>query len=239
MLCLRTLFPFLLGLFLVSCSRNVPHPTGFLGGLDDQMIPQKNLPFGQSWQAPGSELHRYGKVFVTPVSTEQVRSLGRGLNAASERNIGRIRQKDIQKVATYLAAQFRAELPPNHFTSPAAPTPAKDPSRSLRLETNLVELVPGKPIAQILDNWIPFVSILNRPSLALEGRLVDEQTGEPVFAFSDREKAETALYDAQKFTYYGVHYREARRWASQLAETLRVNGKGTVHDSFPLKLVTW
>jgi len=68
---------------------------------------------------------------------------------------------------------------------------------------------------------------------------VDARTGQVLFAFSDLEKAELSLFDTQRFTYYGVQRREARRWAAQLREVVEANGKSLVRDAFPIQIVNW
>ena len=226
-------------MLVVSCAKNYPEPSGFLGEIDQNIVPEKRLPFGKSWKAPEVDLRRFGRVEVAPVGTDQVRALGWGIDGASERNFDSVRARDIAEIAVYTEKQLRKYLPPNDYQSSTLTTPKLRTSKALRLETNLVEVVPGKPAAQALENWLPFVAIVNRPTLALEGRFVDAETGQVVFAFSDRERAEISLYDAQKFTYYGVHRREAKRWAKQLASVLRRNAEGTTNDAFPIQPITW
>ena len=107
------------------------------------------------------------------------------------------------------------------------------------LETNLAQMEPGRPSAQILNFFIPFVSLVNRPSIGIEGRFVDSVTGETLFAFSDLERPEISFFDIQKFTYYGVHRREFACWARQLRHVVEGDASTLVRDPFIVQPINW
>jgi hypothetical protein len=199
-----------LALLFVSCSSSLP-PSGFLGKDDAHLSENPRLPFSRSWKNPDVDLNQYSRVAVASVRKDRLRSLGRGLAATSERNIGDTAQKDADKMAAFATNEFQ----------------------------NLVELVPGKPAAQVLKVFFPFAGFLNRPSIGIEGRLVDARTGQTLFAFSDLEKSEISYLDLQKFTYYGVQRREVGRWGSQLREVVESNGDRMIQDAFPIQPITW
>lgn len=221
-----------------SCQSTLP-PSGFLGEDDARMAKNKTLPFGRSWKNSEADLSKYSKIAVQPMRTDRLRSLGKGLAATNVRNIGDTAKTD----ATGLAAHATNVLQKTLNESPgreASLVKSRPSSKdTMILETNLVESVPGKPAAQILNFFVPFTSLLNRPTLGVEGRLVDSKTGETLFAFSDRERSEISLLDTKKFTYYGVHRREIGRLASQLRKVIEGNASSPVKDPFPIQPIAW
>lgn len=228
-------------ILLVSCNTALP-PSGFLGKDDARLSQNKNLPFGRSWKNPEADLSKYQEVAVKPMATDRLRSLGRGLSAASERNLGETRGKDAAEFADFATGQFQAKLNESPDRE-AVITPQKPGSKKSKgmmiLETNLVEYVPGKPAAQVANFFIPFTGLLNRPSVGIEGRLVDARSGKTLFAFSDRETPESGFFDRQKFSYYGTQRREATRWARQLRKVVEGNATGKVKDPFFFQPIAW
>lgn len=238
---LRLLLITPLALLFVSCSSSLP-PSGFLGKDDANLSENPKLPFSRSWKNPEADLSQYSRVTVAFVKKDRLRSLGRGLAATSERNIGDTAKKDADKMAVFATNEFQKQIDKSEGISASLKSDraASANTKGLAiLETNLVELVPGKPAAQVLKIFIPFVGFLNRPLIGIEGRLVDARTGQTLFAFSDREKSEISYLDLQKFTYYGVQRREVGRWGSQLREVVESNGDKMIRDTFPIQPITW
>ena len=239
MIRLFLLVPF--SLLLVSCDTTLP-PSGFLGKDDARLSQNKNLPFGRSWKNPETDLSDYQKVAVKPMKIDRLRTLGRGLSAASERNLGTVREKDAIEFAEFTTGQFQAKLNESPGRE-AVISPAKQGSHKSKglmiLETNLVEYVPGKPAAHVANFFIPFAGLLNRPSVGIEGRLVEARSGQTLFAFSDRETPGSSLFDRQKFSYYGTQRREATRWAGQLRKVVEGNATAKVKDPFFFQPIAW
>ncbi|MFT6178214.1 MAG: hypothetical protein ACJAQT_003536 [Akkermansiaceae bacterium] len=230
-----------LALLFVSCSSSLP-PSGFLGKDDAHLSENPRLPFSRSWKNPDVDLSQYSRVAVASVRKDRLRSLGRGLAATSERNIGDTAQKDADKMAAFATNEFQKQIDKSEGISASLKSNRVGSANSKGLailETNLVELVPGKPAAQVLKVFFPFAGFLNRPSIGIEGRLVDARTGQTLFAFSDLEKSEISYLDLQKFTYYGVQRREVGRWGSQLREVVESNGDRMIQDAFPIQPITW
>lgn len=227
-----------LAILFSSCQSTLP-PSGFLGKDDARMTKNKSLPFGRSWKNSEADLSKYSLIAVQPMRTDRLRSLGKGLAATNVRNIGDTAKKDATELAAHATNVFQKTLdesPGRQATLVKSRPSSKD---AMILETNLVEAVPGKPAAQVLNFFVPFTSLVNRPTLGVEGRLVDAKTGETLFAFSDRERSELSLLDARKFTYYGVHRREIGRLASQLRKVIEGNAQSPVGDAFPIQPIAW
>ena len=230
-----------ISLLFVSCNTALP-PSGFLGKDDARLAKNQNLPFNRSWKNPEADLSKYQKIAVKPMKTDRLRSLGMGLSAASERNLGQVREKDATEYATFTTGEFQTELndSPGRDAFLTSAKSQSDKSKGVMiLETNLVEFIPGKPAAQFASFFIPFTGLLNRPSVGMEGRLIDARSGQTLFAFADRESPESSLFDRQKFSYYGVQRREASRWARQLREIIEANAAGKVKDPFFFQPIAW
>jgi hypothetical protein len=234
---LRVLIAGLSLFFLASCSTPLK-PTGFLGQDDVKMMKNKELPFSRSWKNPDAKMSRYSAIAVKPMQVNSLRRLG-FLGRQNVRNIGTTYKKDANALAELGAQKFSQELgaTPNRKVS-ITRNPGKRKGLMI-LETNLAQMEPGRPSMQVFNFLIPFVSVLNRPSLGLEGRFVDAATGKTLFAFSDLERPEVSLLDVQKFTYYGVHYRELGRWAKQLRQVVDGDAKTLVRDPFVFQPVNW
>jgi hypothetical protein len=224
-------------LFLASCSAPLK-PTGFLGKDDARISKNKELPFSRSWKNPDARMSSYSQIAVKPMRVDEQRPLG-FLGRRNVRNIGKTYQNDSVALAALGSRKFSEELgaTPNRKVS-VTDNPGKSKGLMV-LETNLAQMEPGRPSMQALNLLVPFVSVLNRPSLGLEGRFVDASTGETLFAFSDLERPEISLFDVQKFTYYGVHRRELEIWAEQLRRVVDGDGNTLVRDPFVFQPVNW
>ncbi|YCM42812.1 DUF3313 family protein [Verrucomicrobiaceae bacterium 227] len=225
----------------VSCNTALT-PSGFLGKDDARMAKNPSLPFSRSWKNPEADLSKYQKIAVKPMMTDRLRPLGSGLSAASERNIGEIRKKDATEFASFTSGQFHTKLnesPGREATLSQSKSGSTKSEGTMILETNLVEFVPGKPAAQVVKLLFPFAGFLNRPSVGMEGRLVDAKSGKTLFAFSDRETPEPGFFDLQKFSYYGTQRREATRWAGQLRKVVEDNATTKVSDPFFIQPIAW
>lgn len=231
----------MMGLFAVvlfsSCQTSLK-PSGYLGAVDSKMTKNKKLPFSRSWKKPGADLSSYTKIAVRPIRTEGLRELD-GMAKVNARNVSDLVLKDAKSLAGLGTKEMHGQFgsSPNRQVFVSG-KPLREKGLML-VETNLVELEPGRPSMQFLNFFVPFTTLLNRHAIGIEGRLVDAKSGEVLFAFSDLERAELSLLDIQRFSYYGVQRREMVRWAKQLRKTVEGNGKTMVRDPFPVQIVNW
>ena len=228
----------LLVAFVVSSCQRPLKPSGYLGSVDTVMKKEPNLPFSRSWKNPEADLASYSRLEVRPMRTEDLRDL-EGVARINVRNATERVRRDAEALAALGTRKFAGEL----GQSPNRKLVVTDhPSRragTMVVETNLVEVEPGRPSMQLLNFFVPFTSFLNRPAIGIEGRMVDAKSGEVLFAFSDLERAEISFFDLQRFSFYGVQRREVERWARQLREVVESDGKSLVRDPFPVQVVNW
>lgn len=228
-----------LTLCLSSCSTPTA-ATGFLGKDDALLVKDKAMPFQRSWKNPSAELWKYNKIAVRPMRTDRLQPLKGALQSVNQRNLGKTHQSDADELARYATTEMLGQLNASagreaFYNTKSFPATA----RTMVLETNLVEVVPGRPSMQVVNFFVPFIGLLNRPSVAIEGRLVDARSGKTLLAFKDRETPEIALVDTQKFTYYGSQRRESTKWAKQLRTIIESEPNTAVKDDFFIKPLNW
>ncbi len=223
---------------LVSCNTGA-NPSGFLGSESALLRKNRTLPFQRSWIDPDADFSKYPAVAVVPMETKYLQSLGGTMDAANVRNFGNMHRDDSKELATYLTFGMQRRIEAS--TAKTAFISANPPKEKnlLVLESALVEAVPGRPSTEILNFFLPFIRLLNRPSIAIEGRVRDAESGETLLLFADRETPELSLLDARKFTFYKTQEREADRWAAQLQQILEGDGRKLKQDPFFIQPINW
>lgn len=228
-----------LGVSCAVCSCNAPlAPSGFLGDTDRKLRKEKLYPFQRSYRKAGSDLQRYNAIYVAPAKMQGLKERT-DWERLNTRALTGTYEQDVEAFAVEMKGRFETELSKAKSGELKVLEEPSEAEEALRLETNLVELVPGRPTVQAARYFVPGVGILNRPSVGIEARLRDGATGETVFAFADREKAEWSYADLQKHTYYGAQRREVSRWGKQIGEILAVDDGEKVNDTFPIKPINW
>lgn len=225
-------------LLLVSCNHALP-PSGFLGADSARLRPNARLPFQKSWRNPAVDFSRYNTVVVLPMSLDHLDPLDHGFDAASVRNFGNMHYTDCKRLAAYASLEFKKSITSTRTKQAFITRHVPKEAGTLLLETALVEAVPGRPSAQILNFMIPFTALLNRPAIGIEGRVRDAATGETLFAFADREVPEISLFDTRKFTYYAAQERDVDRWAVQIRQLLEGNRGKPTSDPFFIQPINW
>ncbi|MES2477082.1 MAG: DUF3313 family protein [Verrucomicrobiota bacterium] len=223
---------------LASCNHAL-RPSGFLGKDDARLRPNEDLAFQRSWKNPAADFQKYRTVVVLPMSMDHLLRLEHGLDAASLRNFGDRHHLDCKRLAAYATCEFRDTITASPSKQALITREIPAEPGTLLLETALVEAVPGRPSAQILNFMVPFTALLNRPAVGIEGRVRDAVTGETLFAFSDREVPEISLLDARKFTFYAAQERDVDRWAVQIRDILEGKQRQPRKDPFFIQLINW
>ena len=74
---------------------------------------------------------------------------------------------------------------------------------------------------------------------AIEGRVLDSDTGQVLVMFADREKAKTRILDLQAITWYGHANESIGDWAQQLVQLANTPKDVKVEASSPFRLRPW
>lgn len=229
-------------------TRVAPAPdTAFLpdpGRMQDQ---PPEAAFQRRWIAPRVNWGRYRKIIVAPVNLDYMLRQGWWDRQSYTEKFG-FYHDDCRRIAKYMQKVFRDDLIANQeHRYLVTDVPGPD---TLRLELAMVELVPTKAVLNGIEKTVgmalPMVismamsplSDLNDGSIAIEGKLVDSQTGRVLAMFADREKAEAAAIDLAGFTPYGQSELVIRNWGAEFIRIVQAHTK-PVERMLPFTFITF
>lgn len=221
-------------------------PSEFLAHGKELHEDRKRSPFLGNWHTPDKKLQTSAdacrSIHVAPVTYDHIRPLK---SFFSRWEYGNWRRKrNLPALARYtqehFAEAFRKAKDPR-YTVADAPQPD-----SLILELSLLEWSPNTYTGIILRETVDLLTFDfvgeaamkgTRGSIALEGRLLEPRTRQPVFEFADKEVGKIVLLlPVQDFYPTGQAHYAIREWASQLEKLLRSRPGDKVSDSLPLTL---
>ena len=229
-------------------TRAAPAPnTAFLpnpGRMQDQPV---EAAFQRRWIAPHVDWQRYRKVIVAPVNIDYMLRQGWWERQSYTEKLG-FYHDDCRRIANYMQKVFRDDLITNQeHRYLVTEVPGPD---TLRLELAIVELVPTKAVLNGIEKTVgmalPMVvstamtplSNLNEGSIAMEGKVVDSQTGRVLAMFADRERAEAAALDLAGFTPYGQSELVIRNWGTEFIRIVQAHMQ-PVDRMLPFTLITF
>jgi hypothetical protein len=226
-------FGLAMGLVLVLGCRGGPAPdSGFLEE-PERMSHVERLPFQRVWYDPEVEWGRYTEVMIAPVNTEHLMEMPWWQEATFPGD----RRKDARELGLYLQSRvFDAfEQDPRQRLRPIAFASGEPGPQTLLLEMALVELVPTKPVLDVLGG----PTHLGTGTAAIEGRFRDGRTEELLATFADREAGKRSLLSAADLTWYGHAKRIIDDWAKQLVAIVNASEDERVRDSSDFTLKPW
>ena len=223
-------------------------PSAFLTHPAEMKAEPQRSPFLLNWTNPKPRAKAKTKLFIAPVSLATLRPMSKRL--ANTESSDRAWMLGAKTLADYAHEQFTAAFrsaQKNRYELQS--TPAKD---TQTLELAIVELNPNTISGAVVRNGVNAVALPGtdlifakaaRPlkgNIAIEGRLRDSQTGEPLFEFADNEESKSALIiNVRDFTTYGQARLAIREWAAQLEQLLSTPGSIRVKDSSPVTFRLW
>jgi hypothetical protein len=229
---------------LASCRTSPARDSGFLDESERMTEQRERYPLDRVWSKPGLVREAYNAVIVSPVNTEFLLENG-GWRAANPANL------ELEESAKELAAFTRNAFvdtirrdPRRRFRVADAPGPA-----TATLELAIVELVPSNaalaavglvaPVARAPVAGVAAKAAGGRPSVAIEGRIRDSQTGETLFQFADREEPAFRVIDVKSVSWY-AHARDSiQLWAEQFVELANTPPDQKVTDEPSFRLLPW
>ncbi len=224
--------------------RAAPAPqTSFLDGSGNLVAQSPEFPFRKIWIDKDTDLNKYRKIIVAPVSTNHLMEASVWDKVDGRSVVGDVKE-DSADIAKYMHGSFCKALyndPGKRFIVVDKPEPD-----TLRLELALVQLVPSKADLNVVENvagifiWpVGFLTVFNSGSTAFEGVLRDAQTGKIVCSFVDRETDEPAVVNLPGFTYYGNARYFIDRWSRQFVDFMNAKDYSKLKTDFPLKLIVF
>jgi hypothetical protein len=231
---------------LVSgCKSTKPAPdSGYLSSPYMMTEQRERFPFNRVWVKPGVNKDSYHAIIVSPVNTAYLMN-NTGWKAANPRN--RNLDTDAQELAQFTRDTFVKAFndDPHHrlqVTWQGGPGVAV-------LDLAIVELVPSKAALGALGLVAPFAGAAavgvgskvagGNPSVAIEGRLYDSQTGTILMMFADREEPPFRIVDAKAVTWYGDAEDSIEIWAKQMVELANTPRSHQVDDASSFSLSPW
>ena len=231
---LRALASGIAAVCLVSCTFPAK-PTGFLEAAP-KMEKDESTSYQRSWMAPGAQLSKYQKIHVAPVALHKAKLKNMILNS---RNLTGRQKTDLKMNSDVLRSEFQDAFSKSQRGWELLDKPSKK-AGAIALELNLVEVATARPVIEAAGNVYTGVGLLNRPSIAIEGRIVDLKSGKVLAKFADREKPPISALSISKLQYYKCHKNLMRDWAEQTVKWIeRTNPKEKVWDILPATLIDY
>ncbi len=200
-----------------------------------------DLPFQKVWIKPGFDKRAYKELIVAPVNTQYMMKMD-WLHKMSSANWAGNVKKDIAELAKYFHDQVVKEFkedPQHRFRVIESSGQRRD--SALRLELALIEIDPSQPVLHALAWAGPIgtgsvAGAINQRRAAFEGRLRDQQTGEVVATFADRDMQDIGPLDLTRLTWYGPAKGIMDRWAKQFVQIANRKPGEMVTDPTPYTL---
>lgn len=246
----------ILSVSLDSCStvKNVfaatkVQPSSFLTHGKELKQDRKRSPFIGNWWSTDKKLlaaaDRCRKIYIAPVVYANIRADRTVVSRVEHTAAWRTRH--LPELAQYTRTQFekafRKAKNPRYAVVDA---PARD---ALTLELSLLEWGPNtytglmvREVVGLLTFEMGTGAVMRntRGYIAIEGRLVEPRTHQPVFEFADKEYGKIVLIiSLQDFRRSGQANAAVKQWATQLEKLLRAKPGEKVRDSLPFVILNF
>jgi hypothetical protein len=198
-------------IFLTGCSTLKSDPaenSSFLKDSDKMTKQRERFPFHKAWVKSNINRKKYSEIMVSPVNTGYLIKN----NGWSAMNLKEDRLAvDAKTIAAYTVKTYKEALLSD--ANSKLKLVSQPSNHTLVLELAIVELVPSKAMAGavgLITMPVGMIAgtiatkVLGKGAVAIEGRLVDAETGEVIAMFADREKTKTAPINLAAATWYRV-----------------------------------
>ena len=221
-------------------------PSGFLTHGKELKEDRSRSPFIGNWWSTDKKVlaaaHGCRKIYIAPVVYENVRP-DNTVVARVEHDAG-WRKRHLPALAEYTRSHFmdvfRKAKDPRYAVVEA---PAAD---ALRVELSLLEWGPNTYTGVLSRQAVDFFTFNvggeammrnTRGYMAIEGRVVEPRSRQPIFEFADKEYAKVVLLiSIQDFRRNGQAHFAVKEWASDLEKLLRAKAGEKVAGSLPVVL---
>lgn len=209
----------------------------------EQLAKNPDLPFNKAWVKEGVDYNRYRTIYIAPVNTDYLKKADWWQETIRADQM----QQDIQKIATFMEAEFILAFQEDPRQRLRVVTyPEKG---SLTLALALTELVPNHVMLNAIKIAGPYGSGLAAAALerrteaqstvAFEARVKDTDTGQTVAMFADREFATVRPIDLKGFTWYGNAEDIIQQWAKQFVEVANRRPGEIIKPASTFSLSPW
>ncbi len=230
--------------FVGACkAKPAKEPSGFLQE-NTQLEKQEIYPFHKAWFEPGWNGAEKRSIVIAPVNTSYVKAAGWWSKANLK---GSKMEEDLANLATYTQEEFqKAFRKDKKERFEVLDTPRSD---SLVMELALVDVVPNKATLGALGLAASVVAApvgasiaakeSAKGSVAIEGRLRDQETGRIVAQWADREAGKFGPINLRRATWYGEAHKIVQEWAKQWVKIANAEPGEKVKDTRTFTLLPW
>jgi hypothetical protein len=211
-----------------------------------KMAEDKRVPFNKSWFAADWNDPARTSIVIAPVDTRLVKQSSWWRKADEQGKTAEL-GKDLQELADFTREEFQKafrEDPKHRFSVVDSPQ-----AGSVVFELAIVDVEPNKAklgalglAATILAAPLG-VAILAKEAakggVAIEGRLKDAGSGQPLALFADREKGKFAPINVARATAFGEVQKSIREWSEQWVKVANAPPGEKVKDNKPFTLRPW
>jgi hypothetical protein len=220
------LFSMLIAWLIPAPASAEHHEAGEASADSQEMTHNERVPFQRFWVKSGLSWGDWDQINIAPVNVDHIQEMEWWQKRAG----GDLRPQDLGNLADYAKEQFELAFTNGENGTRLGFNAGKGP-KTLRLETAIVEVVPTKLLSSVTPG-------LPRGSAAIEGRVVDSETGEVLAKFADRRSAKHRVVNL-KVAWNSGAKEVIRIWAADIAKGLNTGGSATIDDSWDFTLKPW
>ncbi len=243
-------FPLLLLIFFAGCTVRkaieAPEPTSFITK-PERLVSPEHTPFTLAWLAGGIDGRQYDELVVRPVRTDFI-SKDDWIHSASAFIRGEDEYlKRVHELGAYLQQRLESTLaeksePEVSVITEEQHQPAQ---RALVLEISIAEANFGDPVIYGGMLAVPLPAVANlstavkSPSLVLEARLVDADTGEIVTELVDRRFPKIKIIDVNRLTVMSAVREMSDEFVDDFVKALYREPDEDIGRGLPFALLPW
>lgn len=226
---------------LASCTIQLK-PTPFLSH-GSELTEGGKLPFSGTWLPDEQRLieasRRAGRILIRNVSIDYA---AKAIDESDRTERAKTyRKEELAEMARYMKERFKSSIL-EKAQRPIEIVEEPGPDMII-LELAIVEVVPtnagASAVATVGGIFLPGTGVLTalaQGTIAMEGRVLDSNTGDPLMEFKDRASDRASAFSLKDYQEY-AHIRSViDRWAAQYAELQAGNFEGKVSGSLPFTL---
>lgn len=209
--------------FLASCAAKPHEETGFLDNYSDMKQTQN---FHRFYVAQGVDFKTYKNVIIRPVNTSYMPEF--------KWYDVRYDEKELKEVTNYIEQEFARALGKSYLIVNEG---GGYTGKTLILELALVKLAPVDAASNVVSSAVIMMPV-SKGEVAVEGQLVDTDTGKTVLKFTDARYGKDSIVNVKDFGKF-MHAKDTvSEWASELYNIMQMGEaqrEGYFGGTFELK----
>jgi hypothetical protein len=253
---IRTVIFLLLPLLMISCrtAKSVisavdVKPSGFLPHGTELKEDRKRSPFIGNWWNNDLRVQKAAKqvksIYIAPVVADQLRPMEQKFTKLEFSN--KRRDDKMKSLLVYTREKFAGVFKSNKKSRyKVVDAPSKD---AMTLKLSIIEWEPNTYSGLVVREAVDLVTlpmiggVFSKPArgrIAIEGVLIEPNTGKSFFEFADKEEAKTLFFFfPQELFPSGQAKYAIREWARQFEKLMSTPPAKRVKDSWPFQIIAF